>query len=363
MNEIICNLHIHSRYSDGTGSYNDILDAAAATGVDVVIVTDHNIRVEGVDGYYERSGKQVLLLVGEEIHDQSRFPQKNHMLVFGAGKELAPLASDPQKLIDRVNELGGSAFIAHPDEFALPMFGEDDISWENWDVRGFTGFEIWNGMSEFKTVSRTTWQVLKHGFFPELVAHRPLEKSLQRWDKFLAEGRKLSVVGGTDSHALHIKIGPFTKVIYPYKFHFSTINNHLLLTEGLNGDLDHDRKLVLVALKTGSSFVGYDLPAPTRGFSFRIDCDEDQAWSGQTASMHRSGILHVKTPMATELNVLHDGEVIFHSDRLDNLSLPVNKPGAYRVECYAYFLGERRGWIFSNPIYLSKRAAPDDNRK
>ena len=363
MNEIICNLHIHTRYSDGTGSYADVLDAAAATGVDVVIVTDHNIRVDGVEGYYERSGKRVLLLIGEEIHDQGRFPQKNHMLVFGAGKELATLAPDPQKLIDRINELEGSAFIAHPDEFALPLFHEDDISWENWDVRGFTGFEIWNGMSEFKTVSRTFWQIVKHGFFPELVAHHPLKKSLQRWDEYLTEGRHLSVVGGTDSHALHIKIGPFTRVIYPYKFHFATINNHLLLPDGLSGELETDRKLVLNALKTGSSFVGYDLPASTRGFSFRIDCDEEKAGLGESASMQRSGILHVKTPLAAEVDVIHNGKVIFHSDKLANLSLPVNKSGAYRVECYTHFLGERRGWIFSNPIYLHKNGSANDRHK
>jgi hypothetical protein len=356
MQEIICNLHIHSKYSDGTGTFGDILDAAAAAGVDVIITTDHNIHVEGVEGYYERAGKRILMLTGEEIHDQDRDPQKNHMLVFGTDSELATLASDPQSLIDRVNRLGGMTFIAHPDEYALPLFHETDISWENWDVGGFTGFEIWNGMSEFKSVSQTIGLVLKHAFFPELVAHHPLMQTLQRWDKFLAEGRHLYAVGGTDSHALHIKIGPFTKVIYPYQFHFSTINNHLLLHEPLTGEFEADKKKVLEALKYGSNFVGYDLPAPTRGFSFRVDSDEKTVTSGQTGSMHRSGILHVKLPHASELSVFHNGVQIFHADQIENLALPVNKAGAYRVESHIRFLGERRGWIFSNPIFLTKES-------
>jgi hypothetical protein len=27
-------------------------------------------------------------------------------------------------------------------------------------------------------------------------------------------------------------------------------------------------------------------------------------------------------------------------------------PGAYRVEAYIDYLGLKRGWIFSNPIYI-----------
>lgn len=354
MEEITCNLHIHSTYSDGTGTYGDILQAAAENDVDVIITTDHNIRVEDVEGYYTFSGKKVLLLVGEEIHDQGRHPQKNHMLVFGAGQELAPLASDPQALIDRINQLGGCSFIAHPDESALPMFHEDDISWVKWDVMNFTGFEIWNGMSEFKTVSQNLWQVIKNAFFPELVAHSPLEKTLKRWDQFLTEGRRLSIVGGTDSHALRIKIGSFTKIIFPYKFHFSTINNHLLLPEPLTGELEVDRKMVLEALKQGSLFVGYDLPESTKGFSFRIDSDESSALPGKTVKLQQSAIAHIKLPYPSEVNLIHNGQIIFRSDKQDTISFPVNQPGAYRVESYIHFLGERRGWIFSNPIYLEK---------
>jgi hypothetical protein len=354
MKELICNLHIHSTYSDGTGSYNEILDAAAANGVDVLIMTDHNIWVQGIEGYYERSGKCVLLLAGEEVHDQGRHPQNNHMLVFGAEHEVAHTAYDPQLLIDTINKHGGCSFIAHPDEYDLPLFHEDDISWVNWDVKGFTGFELWNGMSEFKSVSRTLPQIVKHAFFPELVAHHPLPQTLQRWDAYLKMGAHLSVVGGTDSHALKIKIGPFTKVVFPYRFQFSTINNHLLLDEELTGELNSDKKLVLNAIRSGSSFIGYDLPAPTRGFSFRFDGDTGKGSPGQTVSMQRSGILHVKLPSMAELHLIHNGEIVYRSEKVDTLSFPVNKPGAYRVECYRQFLGENRGWIFSNPIYVTK---------
>ncbi|HCR71516.1 MAG TPA: histidinol-phosphatase, partial [Anaerolineae bacterium] len=38
MHEITINLHMHTRYSDGSGTHKDIATAAFKAGVDVVIV-------------------------------------------------------------------------------------------------------------------------------------------------------------------------------------------------------------------------------------------------------------------------------------------------------------------------------------
>lgn len=102
MHELIVNLHMHTRYSDGTGSHSDIGRAAMRAGVDVVIVTDHNVLVEEAQRYFRDGKQRCLLLVGEEIHDQARQPQKNHLLVFNTQRELATFANDPQILIDNV---------------------------------------------------------------------------------------------------------------------------------------------------------------------------------------------------------------------------------------------------------------------
>ena len=50
MPEIVINLHMHTRYSDGSGTHKDIAQAAIQNGLDAVIVTDHNVLVEGVEG-------------------------------------------------------------------------------------------------------------------------------------------------------------------------------------------------------------------------------------------------------------------------------------------------------------------------
>src|SRR5512143_1212239 len=201
MPEIVVNLHMHTRYSDGTGSHADIAAAALRAGLDAVIVTDHNVLIQGAEGYYRQGRRKVLVLVGEEIHDQDRVPQKNHLLVFAVSQDFAPLADDPSALIRSIREAGGLSFIAHPNDPAARVFGETDISWVDWSVSDFTGIELWNGLSELKTLIPTKLHAVVYGLFPSLVAHKPIPATLERWDQLLRLGRVVAV-GGSDAHAL-----------------------------------------------------------------------------------------------------------------------------------------------------------------
>jgi len=89
--EYVGNMHMHTSYSDGAGTHADIAQAAIRAGLDFVIVTDHNVRVTGVEGYYYDTMRdhRVLLITGEEVHDMRRQPQANHLLVYGVDGELA----------------------------------------------------------------------------------------------------------------------------------------------------------------------------------------------------------------------------------------------------------------------------------
>ncbi|MBM3153611.1 MAG: PHP domain-containing protein, partial [Chloroflexi bacterium] len=280
MHELTINLHIHTTYSDGTGSHADVVAAALQAGLDAVIVTDHNVLVQGMEGYHRRGRKRMLLLVGEEVHDQARQPQKSHLLVVGAGRELAASAGQPQGLVDAVRTAGGLSFIAHPVDPALPVFNEDDISWEDWDVHGFTGIELWNGFSEIKTVVRSRLGALPYAYFPELVGHGPLPQTLEIWDRLLSRGAKVVAVGGSDAHALKMSMGPLRRTIFPYRFHFSAVNTHLLVEKPLCGEIETDRRMVYAALAAGHAFIGYDLPGATHGFRFSASSRERTALMG-----------------------------------------------------------------------------------
>jgi hypothetical protein len=351
MNELVINLHMHTTYSDGSGTYAELAQAALKSGVDVLLVTDHNVLVMGNDAYYRDGKKRVLVLGCEEIHDQGRHVQKNHLLVFGADQELSTLADNPQSLINTVRRLGGLSFIAHPVDPAMPAFGETDISWEDWDISGYTGIELWNGFSELKSVAKGRLDAIFYAFLPAAIPHGPLPKAIHIWDDLLSKGQRVVAVGGSDAHARHMSMGPLHKTIFPYEYHFSTINTHALTPAPLTGDLAQDRKMVFDALAAGHCFIGYDLPAPTRGFHFTAQGRESSVIMGDRIPLDGTVTLQGKFPSRAEIKLIKDG-ICIKALQGDTLTHTTNDPGVFRVEAYKYFLGKRRAWIFSNPIYV-----------
>jgi len=352
MHEIVVNLHMHTRYSDGSGTHKNIAQAAIKSGLDVVIVTDHNVLVQGVEGYYRLDSTRVLLLVGQEVHDQDRVPQKNHLLVFNANRDLSSLADDPQSLINGVAESNGLCFIAHPKDPAMPAFKEDDISWVAWDVQGYTGIELWNGLSELKTVVSTKLHGAFYAFFPQFIGHHPIQETIQRWNDLLSTGKKIVAIGGSDAHALHMHMGPIHRIIFPYDFHFKTINTHTIIPEPLTGDVATDKKMIYEALANGHCFIGYDLPASTRGFTFKAKGLERSAIMGDEIPAKGGVTLQVYIPSSAETRLFKDGKLIGIWQKQQICTYITTEPGVYRIEAWRNYLGRKRGWIFSNPIYV-----------
>jgi len=306
-----------------------------------------------VDGYHTNGGgRRLLLLAGEEIHDQARQPTKSHLLVFGAGRELATFAPEPQNLINQVNRSGGLTFLAHPFERALPAFHELDISWDDWDVTGYTGIELWNGLSEFKTVSRSVLHALFYALFPSFLAHGPDARTLEKWDHLIATGQRVVAVGGADAHALPVRLGPLRTTLYPYAYHFRAVTTHLLTPTGLTGNLMDDRRMVLEALQQGHAFIGYDLPEPTTGFRFSAQGRSRNAIPGDEIPLEGGVTFQIRLPLGVECRLIRDGQPVKTWRRQEFCTYMAGQPGAYCVSCHIQFRGKRRCWILSNPIYV-----------
>lgn len=351
MHEVIVNIHMHTLFSDGHATHTQIARAAAQAGIDAIIVTDHNVFVHGVQGYYEFEGRKVLLLVGEEIHDQARTPQKNHLLVFGAEKELAQYAADTQKLIQQARGADGLAFIAHPYDPESKAVNEGDISWVDWGVMGYHGLELWNGFSEFKSRLKTKLHAIYFAYQPERIAIQPAPEALHKWDELLKSGLKVVVIGGSDAHALPASLGPLKKTVFPYEYHFKCINTHVLLDQPLSGVFEEDRKALLEAIGKGRSYIAYDLPAQARGFNFTANGLNQTACMGDEISVRSGVTFQISLPIETECHLIKDGAEIKSWQNRKNCTYITSEAGVYRVEAYIPFLGRKRGWIFSNPIY------------
>jgi len=342
------NTHVHTPYSDGEALHAEVAQAAAKAGLDFVIVTDHNVWVDGVEGYYSK----VLLLVGEEIHDVRRQPQANHLLAYNAEAELAPLAADPQNLIDEVNRRGGFCYLAHPFEYRSPI-GPDfaAIPWADWEVTGYTGLEIWNYMSEFKALLRNKLAAILYVYFPARGIRGPFRATLRQWDQLLSQGKRIAAIGGADAHGSTYSLGPLHRVVFPYEYLFRCVNTHILTERPFNGLLEHDKPLVYDALRAGHTWVGYDLPASTAGFRFYAHSGANRALTGDELVRTGAAIFEVQTPHSADIRLMRNGRAVAQA-RGKYLKHTTAEPGVYRVEVYRSYRLGRRGWIFSSPIYV-----------
>jgi len=363
---------MHTIHSDGEGTFEELLAAARQAGLDFIYVTDHNVLVRNQEEGY-RNG--ILTMVGQEVHDQALEPSRNHLLCLGVEQDVTDHASDPQKLIDAVNEQGALTFLAHPVETWTDL-APDHYEWEPWEVTGYTGVELWNYMSVFRGFVTSRPRALWMSYAPHRFTTGPLPEMLRKWDE-LTQERPVVALGGTDVHATIYPLGPLRRCFLPYLHCAQALNTHILTTEAMVGPdpsarptdrqierCKHDHQLVLAALRSGHCWVGYDLAGSTKGFRFSawqarlnatsMPTDKPDAIMGDTLAEPVQGQtthFHVDSPEEAEIRLLRNGETIVSVVGY-SLSYASSDVGVYRVEVWRNRWGQPRGWIFSNPIYV-----------
>lgn len=353
MPEIVGNLHLHTTASDGTGTHDEVAGAAVRAGLDFIIYTDHNVWVDGIEGWYAdpTNGHELLRLMGQEVNDLALEPECNHLLCHFACHDLQPVAAAPQVLIETVIQNGGVCFLAHPLERPGMGAAQQLYPWNSWDISGFTGLELWNAMTDVKWQLRTLPRGVIGAYLPHWVLSAPFPEVLAKWDELLATGQKVVVIGNSDAHGMSFSLGPLRRAIYPYEFLFRTVNTHLLLSTPLARQVNQARQQIREALKWGHCFVSYDLIGSSRGFSFTAQSGQAKAIMGDTLILRHQADLQVLSPRRAMLRLLKNGQIIAQTVGRQ-LEWQTTEPGVYRVEAYRRFWGWQRGWVFTNPIYI-----------
>lgn len=136
-------LHMHSTYSDGIASIEQILDYVQnKTDLDVIALTDHDV-IEGslrMRDLWQQGNYRFDFVVGEEVSTK-----EGHLLGLFIEK-LVPQGLSMERSIDLIHEQGGLAIIAHP---LHPLFRHScsretmDRIHNSKDVH-FDGVETWN---------------------------------------------------------------------------------------------------------------------------------------------------------------------------------------------------------------------------
>jgi len=126
-------------------------------------------------------------------------------------------------------------------------------------------------------------------------------------------------------------------------------NDYPTIQAGINAAFPGDT--VLVADGTYYENIDYKGKAITVASYFLIDGDTTHVDS-TIIDGSQPITFQIKLPQAEECLLLKDGEVIQSSRKRVSIIHRVKEPGVYRIEAYIEYKGKRRGWIFSNPIYV-----------
>lgn len=326
-------IHIHTAYSDGAGTFEDIARVANAQRLDYLIVTDHNTLQplrEGKQGWHGAT----LILVGTEVSTRG-----GHYLALNVTREIDRHKLTTQQVIDEVNRQGGLGFIAHP------YFKKR--RWTDWKVRGFTGIEGYNVAHDTLDENRMrlvlwTLMVPAEPFYQSLI-DRPYDP-LQAWDTLCAEHGRIVGIGASDAHEVRVLGMKFA----PYEIMFQLIRTHVLVPSPTLS-----APAVYAALRQGHAYFSLELLAEAEGFAFTAEVGSRTAGiMGDEVRLTPDLQLMTRLPAAAELTLFRNGQPIARTITAQPWRVPVHEPGAYRVEAARF----GKPWIFSNPIYVGPSA-------
>lgn len=340
------NFHIHSTYSDGSGSVSAIARQAQAAGIDFIIITDHG-RLDALDRGEDGYVGQVLVITGMEVNQR-----RNHYLALNIDKVIKADDQHPQAVIDQVNQQGGLGIIAHPMEKGSPLWHNYRCcKWDDWSVDGFQGIEVWNLMSLLRDRVSSLPRLISVALNPAGNICGPSHKALNLLDQLNSSGRQVFAYGGSDAHGLLLNLGSLRISLLSYFFSFHCINLHILGSTSLSGEAAPDRQKVYDTLRRGRFWIANDYYRNSRGFRFDIISEGGQWSMGDKASWQPGLKAVVLTPYPCLVSLLRNGAVYAVNSGSNHVftDLP---PGVYRVEARLKRFIYQRAWIFSNPIWL-----------
>ena len=331
--------HVHTKFSDGHASVDELAAQASREKLDFLILTDHGSpNFESLRSQGRKDG--VLVLAGSELS-----VNRGHLVALGFRTPDRNFSQKAEEAVPEVQALGGFTIIAHP---------YSKVKWSWGDISVYSGLEIINADTMFKNnVGRVLPYLPLLLFRSRLPLIRMLEHpetNLTKWDQRAAT----SAVYGYFSADAHLY----------YQAIFSLLHLHVLLDEPLADGFEAAAGQVYAALRKGRFFNAIEAAAGARGFRFKASGAGGAAFrmgdaiSAGEAAAAGTVRFEARAPFsfATDIHIVRDGRTIA-STRDGVLTVEAQGPGVYRVEV---FLKERSAlaadipWIISNPIFLRK---------
>lgn len=333
-------IHVHTTFSDGGGSPEEVIEAAKKIGLQFVVITDHRVlEAKKWEGYHGN----LLVIVGSELSTDA-----GHLLALGIPDPPFRFSGDVQDVMSDIRSLNGVAIVAHP------MNARQEFRWSGWELPGPWGMEVFNGDSQWRNTPRLKLAGLLCLYplnwrYAMLQSMTYPKAEIQKWDYLLAQ-RDVTGIAGADAHN-RVSVTRDRYVRFPsYEASMSLVRNHVLLPNALSGNSDVDRNAILTAISKGRLYLGMDGLAPANDFFFTAKQD-GKTWTMGDSFDYGSEpfVLQAggKLPKHAKMRLLHNGVVV--SESVGSLEWSSTMAGIYRIEVQV--ADWALPWIISNPIY------------
>ena len=314
-------MHVHAEDADHTkGTRAEVLQAAKAVGVQVVMFTDHRgPKPDTWQGF--RDG--VLFIAGSEDDHLLRFPKAGGDLRFLSHLEeiLDKSAAQPPGPFD-----GMEIYNRHTD-------AKDEKEFEDYFRRAMKDPAEWAKLVEKEKKYPDEIFGAETDYWPTIFT---------QWDRELA-AHPFPGIAANDSHKNQIYNGT---VFDPYEVSFMSVTTHILARE-LN------EASVRESLRNGHVYVAHDWLCDPTGFSFIAGNNYGVYDIGDQVPMLNNTRLTATLPIAAKIKLIHNGAVVSEAEGATLTFIP-KETGPYRLEAWLPVDGEERPWIYSSPIYLAK---------
>jgi hypothetical protein len=343
--------HVHSTMSDGLQSPEEIAQQSRASGVSLVLLTDHGSPNQASSSFHETING-VTIVGGSEAN----LPD-GRLTFFGAQKiPQFRLSSFPPAAIDDAQEWGAFPVLAYPDD---PRY-----HWRYWnsDFRP-SGIEVLNLFTSLRGGSWTDrlqlamYYPFSHYYFLKQIA-APAE-SIAHWDA-LQQRDKIWGFVASDAHG-GFHITPWLSIKLP-----SYADTFSFAGMGIDRKYEPNPE---AAIRSGDFFNCIRGAGEPERFEFSAHRGSQKFPSGSDAPANST--LHVEVQVnaragkqSTRLVLKKDGTALREIVG-DHLDFENAAAGVYRVEVFLVghpLLQVRVPWILSNPIYVGMVHGPHPPR-
>lgn len=333
-------IHIHTKFSDGSGDIDLVSLSAKKAGLDWIIVSDHNdYSLE--EGIYNG----VYVIKAEEISPDIGY----HMLAFDIKEEIKKL-EDPIKNIENVHKQGGFCFAAHPDESDLRKNSNPPIKWLDKTIIP-DGIELWNWFSDWanRYNNRDIFHIAYAYLFRKNLIHGIEPETRLWWDKINNQSIEIfPAIAGCDAHALKVKDYIFPVTIFPYEYCFKTATNLISTKQPLSAEFKTAKIQILQAIQNGNNIL---LNRKKCKYHNKITMEITNKCKtvncGDKIELDNDTKLHFQIPFKAEIFLYLNGNEIKLA-KTDKFIHKIEEKGKYRIEVYK----GKTPILYTNPMVV-----------